>query len=293
MQFVGEASAKMILSGEHSVVYGYPALAMVADLKTEVIVTDKPTEYEQNSLMAEVWKIFYRHYADIPHQAYLQQITSTIPIGCGLGSSAALACASFRALAKFHKIHLSDSELINLVQESEKVAHGDPSGVDATTISLDATVVFRKDMQTGQYTHEVITNSVLKETPFLLIQSGSPTETTKDMVTLVRETNQSASDTVDSVLQRMGELTQTVIDEVKRGVFVPQRLTENERLLEELGVVGEQAKQMIHSIEAAGGFAKITGAGGCTSGSGILLVYHSQPEVITNLAIEKQWKVYR
>ncbi|MGZ7140731.1 mevalonate kinase family protein, partial [Streptococcus pyogenes] len=72
-------------------------------------------------------------------------IDSTIPAERGMGSSAAVAVAIARALFAFYQKELTDQELWDIVQSSEKIVHGNPSGVDAATTSGKQPVFFIKD----------------------------------------------------------------------------------------------------------------------------------------------------
>jgi mevalonate kinase len=289
-----QAFAKVIITGEHSVVYGHPALATVTSLNTTVTVADSKTDVISEPLIANVLEVFYTSFANFSSErACVSEIKSTIPIGCGFGSSAAVASALFGALAKFHNVSLSKEELINLVQESEKFAHGKPSGIDATTIVMNTPLVFCKNRETSSLKFDVLDNDVLQKIPFVFINSGTPAESTKEMVEFVSGQILKNPTHTNELLEKIGAVTQMVIDDIHRGQFHPQHLSINQKLLEDLGVVGKRAKLIIEKIESIGGYAKITGAGGRKEGSGMILAYHSSKEKLIDLARSNQWEFYQ
>ena len=71
------------------------------------------------------------------------EVFPEVPRGMGLGGSAAMAVAIVRALDKHFKLGLSDDEVNALAFESEKVAHGSPSGIDNTLACYGKALVYR------------------------------------------------------------------------------------------------------------------------------------------------------
>jgi len=294
MRVQAHSSAKLILSGEHSVVYGYPALATVTNLKTTTSFAQQQSVGPSSVFITQIINIFYSSYPEYSaKKAYLTKVLSTIPIGCGLGSSAALACSLFRSLAKFHKTTLPSNELISLIQMSETIAHGKPSGVDATTVALNKTLMFKKNIATSEYAYQEVPNTILKKSSFFLINSGTPQESTKEMDELVADAVKVHPRKMKTILRDIGTLTESIVGDVANNSFVPEKLSQNQRLLESLGVVGEEATRMILAIEKIGGFAKTTGAGGVENGSGMILAYHPQKSLLDQLARTNDWKFYQ
>jgi len=242
------APAKLILTGEHAVVYGYPAIAMAINkrLKLEVFVG-------KNSLN---WKI-----------------NSEIPARCGLGSSAALSAAQ-AALLLYLKTKEINKELICEISFNlEKIHHGKPSGLDNTIAVYGGLILFKK--------FEKVRSLKTKNLPeFLLINSGKPTETTKEMVKNVE--SRIMNHESKKILENIGKLSNSFVKALSSKDFKTLGLliTENEGLLEKLGVVGKKARKIIREIERLGGSAKICGAGGVKSGSGIILVHHRNQQNI-------------
>lgn len=158
---LGRAAGKIILMGEHAVVYGEPALALpFAAAEVLSTVTEKEGDLSVNcafydGLVHEMPKVYESLKHAIRFSLYRigvsqnppihVEITSSIPAERGMGSSAAVAVAVARSLFNFYEKTLTDRELWEIVQSSETIAHGNPSGVDATTISKGQPVFYIKD----------------------------------------------------------------------------------------------------------------------------------------------------
>jgi mevalonate kinase len=165
------APGKVILFGEHAVVYNRPALAVpVTQVHVDVEVLDSLRQgiwihapaidlsAELNSLPVDhpvgsvILKLFSPPFSS-PH--FLEEkmegkrgveifIESTIPVAAGLGSGAAVSVALIRALSLHTNHPLTDEQINDLVYETEKLHHGTPSGIDNTVITYQKPVYFIK-----------------------------------------------------------------------------------------------------------------------------------------------------
>lgn len=157
---VGIAHSKLILIGEHSVVYGQPAIALpVTILKTTATLTSsKYGQYIENNefrrridLMGDefegIRQLIMRllskfHSSKMP---FSLEIDSNIPQGRGLGASASLATAITRAFYDFFETELPQSDLMFYANFSENITHGKSSGIDVATVNSEQPLWFIKD----------------------------------------------------------------------------------------------------------------------------------------------------
>ena len=292
MKHSSQSNGKVIISGEHSVVYGMPALVGGVKLFREVVLREpKRRKISQSSFVRNIFNIFEDKYGVSINNLEILDM-GKLPIGSGLGSSAAFAHASFLTLLKYFNLSATKEDLYTMVQESEKYSHGNPSGVDATAVVYGGVVEFIKDNNQVTINKLNSADDILKKLNFYLINSGRPVETTKEMVELVSNKLKSNQST-QQVINEIGQVTIDLINAVKENSFDTLALKKNQRLLEELGVVGQKASQMISKIEEIGGVAKITGAGGVQNGSGMILAYSHDHGKISSLIKKNKWKSYQ
>lgn len=264
------APGKIHLLGEHSVVYGKPALLSAINLRVVVTIGKANTSevgFDSSEVRAVVEKVIRKKFnRKIPNYS----IQSQFPAGSGLGFSAAASAAIIAALLSYFKIKW-DKELVNkLAFEVEKVFHGNPSGADNTAVVQGGLILFQK----GNFS-----TFASKIKSFILINSGKPTETTKEMVKIAKAK-------IGLILDDQEKLVRQVLPVLKTGnekEFI-RMIRAGERNLESIGVVSPFAKSIIRKIEKAGGAAKISGAGGVKKGSGILLCYHRNKKLIEKIA---------
>lgn len=255
------APGKIIISGEHSVVYGYPAIASAINRRLAV-------------------------FSD-------GHVKSDIPIGVGMGSSAAFAVAtSARKILK--KGGDLDLGLINqMAYRLEKKHHGNPSGLDNTISTYGGSLWYRRETEKIKIFQSLKIVSKLPE--FFIIDSGRPIETTKEMVTKVNGTVKKQKGKFMKAFVRIEEITRLFakVFAGEEDLDIKSLIEDNERLLEEIGVVSGSTKHLIRSIKSIGGTAKISGAGGYKAGSGLLLAFHTNPERLLHFAKKKNLDIFR
>lgn len=155
---VGNAHSKLILVGEHAVVYGKSAIAIPFPLKVSSRIQKSygPIRFESgiykgpiNSMPIKMKGISEciketLHYLSQPFEGLSIGIHSPIPLGRGLGSSSAVAMAIVRSLFEFYEQKLSQKELFYFVQIAETYAHGNPSGIDMFAEASECPIWFEK-----------------------------------------------------------------------------------------------------------------------------------------------------
>ena len=144
---IGKSHSKIILIGEHSVVYGYPAIAIpLKKIEIECTIEEAKSNFfydETDTLSVAIFtalKYLKKENAKIKYK-----ITSQIPQKRGMGSSAAVSIAAIRAIFNYFRENLEDELLEKLVNTAEIVAHKTPSGLDAKTCLSDKAIRFVKN----------------------------------------------------------------------------------------------------------------------------------------------------
>ncbi len=296
---------KLILSGEHSVSHGRPALAMAVDRFVEVSV-GKSTTPGWELRFPDLGEIRVADPAGLPalrvgveerYAAFLEgrltigdvldgagdfldytlavgqeafglglrplaiSIESAIPLGSGMGSSAAVASALLTGLAAAKGGRPTRAGLYELAMAAERTQHGRPSGVDVHMCLHGGCALF----QDGRVQAEELTLPA-----FTLIHTGQPVSPTGECVARVRDRYLGNEELWDAFAQ----VTYAMRSALQAGDAgaVGSAVRENQRLLEHIGVVPEPVKKFIAEIEAAGGSAKVCGAGAVRGAGGGMVI---------------------
>jgi hydroxymethylglutaryl-CoA reductase len=252
----GCAAGKVILLGEHGVVYGRHALALPIPSAVGVTLTeaselshDLPDEFV-GGLLAELgvaatnWRI---------------DIDGCLPFGKGLGSSAAVAVAMARAFDARLGLGLDDERVNAIAFESEKLAHGTPSGIDNTLATFARPMLFRND---GGLRFELLEPAA---PPPLVIAWGEETGRTKEMVAGVRERYSKSSAHYDAIFDEMDRLSRDGARLLEDGDWAGLGVLMDicQGLLNAIGVSTPELERMIALARQSGAAgAKLTGAGG-------------------------------
>jgi len=253
-----KAHGKVILLGEHSVVYGHPALA--GALADGVIVETTPG---RGILRIPQWELVIdgdsdvalaRAYGEIRKRAGEPALdlalTFNLPTGAGLGSSAAMAVAIGRALG------LQGAALAEAAMASETVIHGKPSGLDHTVSIAGGFGIFTRAAGLMPLRAQPL--------PLVIGHTGKARDT-KGRVARVAELLNERAGEVRERFAAIEALVGRGADAVARGSYgeLGAAMNENQRHLEALEVSCPEIERMCAVARDAGAFgAKLTGGGG-------------------------------
>jgi len=290
------APGKIILLGEHAVVYGRPAIAVpvshvyaqatveaLDDDRVMIEASDMARQYAlENALADDPLAMIVRLTCaklGIEPRGFRVRVESTIPIGGGLGSGAAVSVAIARALNKFFTtegtentekrkrelnsvspvfsvVNLSSAEISALAYEVEKLHHGTPSGIDNTVIAFEQPVYFVKGKPI---------ESFRIARPFTLaIADTGIAAPTKIAVGDVRRAWEQDHARYEALFDQVGEIVDKARAAIERGAVerLGYLMNANQALLREMGVSSPEIERLILAARTAGARgAKLAGAG--------------------------------
>ncbi len=226
----------------------------------------------------------------IPSKNFNLEIKSEIPLGRGLGSSAALSAAFVNGYLKFFLKKGFDKEFINdLVYQIEKFFHKNPSGIDNTAVVYGGLIYYRKEFEFLKNI-QCLPFKIPKriEEGLYLVDSGKPLESTGDMVEYVKKQYQKQPNYFEEIFNKIEKVTKQMVISIKENNLdlFKKSLVDNQILLELLGVVSDNTKKLIRELNKIG-IGKITGAGGLSQGSGYLIVYTEKKDQLKDFLDKK------
>jgi mevalonate kinase len=253
----GRAPGKLLLLGEHSVVYGHPALA--AAIPRYVTVEVEAADEARIDLPGGIqvpfpvldaarelaWAAGFRG-------AFHARVQSDIPLGSGLGSSAALGVA----LARAFKPGCAAGEAAELAMRLERVLHGTPSGVDPAACAQDGVIFFRRG--------EPPAIERVRGSAWIAVALTGIARGTHSTVLPLAE-RRKTDPAVDPLLARLGELAREGRALFEQGELAElgTRFDAAHALLRQLGVSCAELEEAVAGLKRQGALgAKLTGAGG-------------------------------
>ncbi len=305
-QLRARSPAKLILSGEHAVVYGKPAIAMAVDCYAEsMIISNLSSAILFNCLNLKYARSFTRktlqllkgrvqdqYHIFLEGKCSIREVikkpfellqftvshlletlnislpegleirsSSDIPMGCGMGSSAAVVMSTLYALNHFLGLNLDPVKFHSLGIAAENLQHGRSSGVDLQLAMSGGCL---------RYANGRAEQRVLPSMPMAIVQTGTPETTTGECVSAVQSyfTKGTMADEFAAVTDRFDQALQQ-----NDQVSIREGIKENHRLLTRIGVVPEKVQAFIRDIEQVEGAAKICGAGAVKGDrAGVVLV---------------------
>lgn len=268
---VGRGLGKLILCGEHAVVYGHAALAFAVDRATEVTVEPRAGRRALTDSDVSDPRLEAALDAVLPAEGLTVRIRSDLPVGRGMGSSAALAAALVRARAALDGARPTFEALFERALPVERVFHGNPSGLDVAVALRGGFLLYRRGPPLQAVPVEV-------SVPWqVVVLDTGRAGNTADLVAGVA----SRRPAIDAALERIGALVLDVRAHLPDPVAVGALLDENQSLLEQIGVSDPDIERLVALARAAGAHgAKLSGAGG----GGIVIALVTDPEPVLRAA---------
>ena len=254
----GVSHSKIILMGEHSVVYGYPAIAIpLKNIQMECIVERSRVPFfhnEKDTLSTAVHTAL--KYLSRKNENIKYKIISDIPPKRGMGSSAAVSIAAIRGVLDYFNRKVDNVILEKLVNEAEIIAHNTPSGLDAKTCLSDSAIKFIKN--------KGFKNIDINLGAYLLIADTGIHGHTRDAIMNIKNMGNKAL----PMLEKLGKLTEETekFIEKKDVVNIGKNMIFAHEELKMLGVSIEKSDILVKTAIAEGAYgAKMSGGGlgGC------------------------------
>ena len=276
------ASAKLIIAGEHAVVYRRPAIAVpVPAIQAQVQIVAAPhgqgciihspdlawsgqLGIDSNPLLDLVSDLMTKWHFPIPNIAIT--ISSAIPIASGMGSGAAVATALVRAMAQFLHHDIDSDEVGALVYRSEQRLHGTPSGIDNTVIAYDQPIAFcRRPPQADGTPQPSRIDPLLIAQPITIVVGDSGERSPTHLaVAGVRQRREQATAHYDALFDAIAAVTIVAQQALASGniPLLGALCTQNHSLLQAIGVSTPLLDRLVKAAIAAGAYgAKLSGAG--------------------------------
>lgn len=273
MKSKASSPAKVILFGEHFVVYGVKAI--LCAINKRVTVTAETIQENKISIKSnigdlelepnqEISKIdsplkpfYYLANKLIKNQNIGIQISveSDIPLGVGLGSSSACCVAGAAAISRLFK-KTSKEEILELAIEAERTIFENTSGADCTVCTYGG--IMEYDKENGF-------NKIESEPNFhLVIANSNMKHSTKSVVEDVKRFKEKDENTFSTLCNKESKLIEDVLALLKGNNIneLGNKIIENQKYLERIGISNDKLRKMIQIGQTKSFGAKITGAGG-------------------------------
>jgi mevalonate kinase len=273
--FTASAPGKIILFGEHAVVYGQPAIAVpVTDVRATAIIKARPggagikliapdidlsgdlTDLSLDDAIARVIRLTLDELGVAEPPACTLVVSSTIPLAAGLGSGAAVSVAIIRALSAFLGHPLPDETVNQITFEVEKLHHGTPSGIDNTVVTYCKPVYFIKGQR-----NEMIDIPF----PFTIVigDTGIPSPTVQ-AVSQVRQSYQAEPGLYQNYFNLCGTIASNALQQIseRRNASLGPLMDDNHDVLKNMGVSSPELDTLVEAAREAGALgAKLSGGG--------------------------------
>ena len=283
METYASAPGKIILTGEHFVVLGAPALAVAINRHVVVRVNQRNDrrlhiasslgmagKFDQNLFNLEEGGSNTRSFLEpvkIAAESVLKkyavkkglniQVNSDIPVASGLGSSSAVSVSTVASVGEAIGISLSREEILDLSSTAEKSVHKNPSGIDIAIATYGGTILYER--QKGM--------TRIEDTPNLALVIGNTgiTRNTGSLVEAVRQRRDRLPSTINPLIVAAESLTRSAVDALRDRDLVKlgELMDVSQGLLAAVGTSCIELDRLVYAARRAGALgAKLTGAGG-------------------------------
>lgn len=273
----GFGYGKVILFGEHFVVYGLPAIASAIGSKTTVFVRRMDTpgfhliddrleipgykvkkKKEQNKSLDNI----YTFYGIDPEKQGLEiKFAGDLVAASGIGASAASCAALSRALNDEFNLGFDNEKINAAAYEGEKGYHGTPSGIDNTAATYGGLIWFKRDLQGGP---NVIEKLKMKEPVEIVIANTGVTSSTSKVVAEVKQRREEQPKKFDQIFENYEQLVVKARKALVENHLekLGKLMDENQELLRQIGVSSTELENLINIAMSQGALgAKLTGTG--------------------------------
>ncbi|RLG91699.1 MAG: mevalonate kinase [Candidatus Hecatellales archaeon] len=278
MATYAKAPAKIILLGEHFCVYGAPALSMAinfyAKVKVENLEKNELHISSKNFGVSEVYRKDFKEgkkvlnpirvavestlkHGGLTCKGLKVEVDSEIPVGVGLGSSAAISVSTIAATAKHVGLNLSKEDIRSLAFNSERLIHFNPSGVDQTTSTYGGILLYRIG--------EPIRRVKPQPQPVFIVGNTGIRRVTGRFVKKVGKLREEKTKLVEELAKKAESLVFEGVKALEEGNLnlFGRLMNLNHELLCRIGVSHEKLNLFVDAARKAGALgAKLTGGGG-------------------------------
>jgi len=273
LKSIASAPGKVILFGEHFVVYGVKAI--LCSINKRVTVTAEKTSERKISINSKIGKLelepdkpiseinsplkpfYYLANKSIENKdsGIRIQIDSEIPLGAGLGSSSACCVAGAAAIFKLFG-NISREEVLKLAIEAERTIFENTSGADCTVCTYGGIMEYDKNKGFKKIQY--------KPNFQLVIINSNIEHSTQSMVSKVKEFENKNTEEFSRLSDLESKLVEDVLKLVKENKIqeIGQKMNQNQKYLENIGISNKELTKMIRIGQESSFGAKITGSGG-------------------------------
>jgi len=299
----GHGFGKIILFGEHFVVYGLPGIASAVGDRT-IAKIEKSDRYEliDNRPATEGYKKEKKGEMDRSMDLILKfmkidveknpvRITLSGNLFCtsGIGASAAMATSIARAFSEYLNLNLNDEEINRISYEGEKGSAANPSGIDNTCATFGGLLWFEKNLDGGKNRIELIKT---KEPIGIVLGSTGITQVTSEVVADVKKSKEADPGKYEKIFREYEALVKEAKEALENNELhkIGQFMDKNNELLKEMNLSCRESEEIIRIAKEKGALgAKMTG----TCRGGYVIALTPGKELQNKVAKAIQAKGYR